>query len=125
MSQVKAPVCPDHSTAAVLVSSPAAALGVEWVCNVSGCDYRIGIKDGPWPFPNGTMANAELRKLRGRLHQIYTARIHQTPKRKISDRAVLVSEQRRINFMNETDCRRLLMELVSQSTESAREAVGV
>ncbi len=74
-----APVCPYCNTPSVLCDASAvygptyAGRFNMWVCaNYPDCDSYVGVhKDQAIPKPLGTMANAELRKLRKRVHAIF------------------------------------------------------
>ncbi len=113
------PRCPYCQTDASLDTSPSSASGVLWVCPTPGCDSSIGVVDGPMPWPNGTMANPALRKLRARLYAIYTARINKFSRRQ-KQRLPLLGERRRINFLREEACQKLLMDLVAGSVVAGR-----
>ncbi len=114
-----APTCPYCQHEATLESSDKTQSGVLWVCPTPGCDSSIGVVDGPMPWPNGTMANPALRKLRARLYAIYTARINKF-KRNQKQRLPLLGERRRINFLREDACQKLLMDLVAGSVVAGR-----
>lgn len=126
------PTCPYcHATA--ILADASAVYGPKfegafnlWIClNYPDCDSYVGVhKDQIEPKPLGTMANAELRKLRKRVHAMFDPLWKPGPCQEFKGRLARkdayrwISEKMGRDFhtaeANEEECRRALVFLIER-----------
>lgn len=117
------PICPYCTLPSVLrdqgdVYGPRyAGRGNLWVCcNYPDCDAYVGVSTGPEPIPTGTLANAELRRLRKRLRSHYDEELQSletirgSGAREARQKArILRGQISKVGLMTETQIRDMLM----------------
>jgi hypothetical protein len=126
-SRMSAPVCPYCDTPAVLrgsteVYGPGKDFGNLWVCgNYPRCDSYVGVhRDSPIAAPLGTMANADLRKLRIKVHAAFdplwkSGRMKRTQAYRLLSRLMGVP-QAHISWFNADQCLLALHRLGRESS---------
>ena len=120
------PICPYCQCRAVLCDASAiygpklAGQFNLWVCrnywDDPTCDAFVGVHANSLnSAPIGTLANPELRDLRHKVRQEYTAR-YPDHRKAAEARKLLLGREKQIGFMDADECRRALVALTYRET---------